>query len=1014
MFRFFATRKGRLTARPAASIWISVICLTAAGFLAQAPVGAATSTPEWTFVSSPDWFNTDIADLSGATPGVPAAPGWATGASGGRNGVTPAMRAVYGQVLAEMTSGGPELFVVAGDLINGRWYNEPFLDMFAPATRSRSEAIGVAGGVYYRWYRSLLGQYGFGTVLGAVGDHELGDDPWPAGDEKSVYLGTMRSAFGREMVDVLPLASSLRGVPTRPVGTPFAVSSYAYQHRNVLFVSVDVFRQAGTGTDLHPIHGTVLPSVEGAHLDWVESILAAADAEPGIDHVIVQLHTPVLSPVRMQTSSGIMLDDRKLSGLWDALRRHDHARGGKVRLLFAGEVHTATATRARDSDLVQLVHGNPPRAPYSAAIPAKGQYLKIAVRPTRLEARLVEFDLAADGTSRFWQADDADSIGVTQASAGRTTGTLTIDVAAAVVAANGTGVLEIARDDGLGLHLSLDETSSSGPRANTGSLGDEYYAGIVNGTPVGVPGRLSRALRFDGVDDFVESGRGNPSGSDARSVAAWIRTTATVRQAIFSYGARRERLASWFELQVRRGKVQLSLGPDTVCQPSGVPAVNDGQWHHLAVVLPKAYDNLCPDAVFYVDGVAYRPLATATRDPILTVPWDNFRLAVNNKGTGDFFAGDIDDAALWGAGLGAGEARALVTVANEPDLAYNAAAMDQLIALYRDGQGAAEVGGRRWVPATGLSGSPGDVVKADGRFAIVFAADGRGVAEENGQITETLYEAELAVLSGGYAISDRIPDFTGTGYVEFLNKTTAAWRISVPASGTYELGFRYAVGISDRKIQVFVDGAAVPDVTLMPSTGTWTQWGEVAFDVSLSAGEHTVRLESLNLRGANVDHLVVRGDSGPSLTAAPTELAFTVAANSGPSGTRALRIEASDAGAGTVEFFASAGWIDTDPTTGSLPVANTDVRVDPGSLAPGVYEGEVMAVAALSLSLLFSSFSLSFPSLSASSTSSVSFLLFPSSSPSLPSSPLFPLLLSPHLLLFLNYLPLVRVFFFYY
>jgi hypothetical protein len=418
--------------------------------------------------------------------------------------------------------------------------------MFAPVSRSRSEGIGAAGGVYYRWYRSLLGQYGFGTVLGAVGDHELGDDPWPAGDEKSVYLGTMRSAFGREMVDVLPLATSLGGVPTRPVGTAFAASSYAYQHRNVLFVSVDVFRQADADADLHPIHGTVLPSVEGAHLAWLESILEAADNASGIDHVIVQMHTPVLSPVRMQTTSGIMLDDRKLSGFWDALRRHDHARGGKVRLLFAGEVHAATATRSRDADLVQLVHGNPPRAPYSAAIPARGQYLSMVVRPTRLDVRLVEFDLAADGTSPFWQADDPDSSGITQASAGRTTGTLTIDVATAVLAAEGTGVLEIGRDDGLGLHLSLDESSASGPFGNTGSLGNEYYAGIAQGTPISVPGRLSRALRFDGVDDFVESGRGNPTGSDARSVSAWVRTTASVRQTVFSYGARREQLASWF------------------------------------------------------------------------------------------------------------------------------------------------------------------------------------------------------------------------------------------------------------------------------------------------------------------------------------------------------------------------------------------------------------------------------------------------------------------------------------
>ncbi len=267
MFRFFGIRDGRKAFWPSGRAGIATVLLIFASAPANFQAVAATSTPEWTFVSSPDWLNTDIADLSGATSGVPAAPGWADGASDGRNGVTPAMEAVYGQIVAEMAADGPELFVVAGDLINGRWYDEAFLDMFAPVTRSREAGISAAGGVYYRWYRSLLGQYGLGTVIGAVGDHELGDDPWPAGDEKSVYLGDMRSAFAREIVDVLPLAPSLGGVPVRPAGTAFAGTSYAHQHRNVLFVSVDVFRQPAIDTDVHPILGTVVPSVEGAHLD---------------------------------------------------------------------------------------------------------------------------------------------------------------------------------------------------------------------------------------------------------------------------------------------------------------------------------------------------------------------------------------------------------------------------------------------------------------------------------------------------------------------------------------------------------------------------------------------------------------------------------------------------------------------------------------------------------------------------------------------------------------------------
>jgi hypothetical protein len=40
-------------------------------------LGASSTRAEaWNFVSSPDWFNRDVADLSGATSGVPEADGW--------------------------------------------------------------------------------------------------------------------------------------------------------------------------------------------------------------------------------------------------------------------------------------------------------------------------------------------------------------------------------------------------------------------------------------------------------------------------------------------------------------------------------------------------------------------------------------------------------------------------------------------------------------------------------------------------------------------------------------------------------------------------------------------------------------------------------------------------------------------------------------------------------------------------------------------------------------------------
>ena len=324
------------------AVAFGVFCLT----IFSAGISASTQTPAWTFVSSPDWFNQDVADLSGATAGVPKAEGWDLNVSDGLNGISPQMATVYDLLVGEMSAYNPQLFSVSGDLINGRWFSDSTLDMFDSDTRDRATAIDNAAAIYYGWYRQLFGRFGITTILPVVGDHELGDDSWPAGSEKAQHVQTMRRAFGDNMVDPMGIASQINGVSSRPLGTPFEDSSYAYQHQNVLFVSVDVFQQDNPSINIDSILGSVTPEIVGAHLTWLSNLLSAADQDATIDHVIVQGHAPVLSPVRMQQTSGIMLREREASPFWSLLRQHHHGNGGKVRLYLSGEVHTVTASRA--------------------------------------------------------------------------------------------------------------------------------------------------------------------------------------------------------------------------------------------------------------------------------------------------------------------------------------------------------------------------------------------------------------------------------------------------------------------------------------------------------------------------------------------------------------------------------------------------------------------------------------------------------------------------------------------
>ncbi|MFN7671526.1 MAG: DUF1549 domain-containing protein [Planctomycetota bacterium] len=82
----------------------------------------------------------------------------------------------------------------------------------------------------------------------------------------------------------------------------------------------------------------------------------------------------------------------------------------------------------------------------------------------------------------------------------------------------------------------------------------------------------------------------------------------------------------------------------------------------------------------------------------------------------------------------------------------------------------------------------------------------------------------------------------------------AAWRVTAPAAGRYQLAVRFAAQES-RPMRVRLDDAVVAEAALAATTGGWRaehqQWHAVA-SVALAAGAHTVRLEAV---GPHVPHL---------------------------------------------------------------------------------------------------------------------------------------------------------------
>ncbi len=280
----------------------------------------------WTFVSMPDFLNVDTTYPQ---------PGWED---------------ALDYVLKAVKAENPDFVLIAGDLLMGRWWSEEKIDKYAK--------------IYYPAWIERMNAHGL-KYYTAIGDHELGDNPWPA--DRAKLVPSFKAAFRNYMK--MPLNG-----PDHMKGTAFHVL-----HKNALIVAVDVFEKGKSS------QGLIAPQVTGKQLEWLEKTL---DAHRSVDHVVVMGHTPILGPVRKRSSSGLMLLEGRQSPLWRTMSKRN------VDLYLAGEVHAITCTR-RDG-VQQIAHGglfgyNP-----------KVNYMVVKVSPGKMELTLKELDIVCKGP-KLWQ-----------------------------------------------------------------------------------------------------------------------------------------------------------------------------------------------------------------------------------------------------------------------------------------------------------------------------------------------------------------------------------------------------------------------------------------------------------------------------------------------------------------------------------------------------------------------------------------------------------------------------------
>jgi len=148
------------------------------------------------------------------------------------------------------------------------------------------------------------------------------------------------------------------------------------------------------------------------------------------------------------------------------------------------------------------------------------------------------------------------------------------------------------------------------------------------------------ALDFDGVDDHVViTGYKGITGTDARTIEAWIKTTDTPL-VITSWGENSKGKKWDFKVSAE-GYLRIEVNGGYI---NGNTPINDGQWHHVACTFENDSSPNVTDVKFYVDGQPDTPSGSKSK-AVNTASGSDVKIGLNFKNI--YFKGQIDELRIW-------------------------------------------------------------------------------------------------------------------------------------------------------------------------------------------------------------------------------------------------------------------------------------------------------------------------------------------------------------------------------
>ncbi len=515
---------------------------------------------------------------------------------------------------------GGELIMLCGDQVSyGRIPLQEFMDILG-GNLSPQEVIYKATLNSHSTTRGLFGDVGYGTVLATIGDHELGGDRGfeRIGKSKSkvLTLPSHRKGFGdgmnRNEDGEFLFDQSFGDVASRPLGTTYENTTFAYIHRNALFITVDAFELVGNGTKNYIDRenglggwGAVACTVSGDHLAWFESILDYGKRSLDINHIFVQAHLPIIQPVQKVDSTGQFFDRAEKSDFWNLMNEYG------VDIYFAGDVHANTATRSNQggSNLIQVV---------SRGV-GFNNFLTVDVTEDIINVNI--YNEYGDDPNYNGQYNLAGHLQIDKSSEVTeilSSGMLNLlDLKSEVVSFDFEEIHPLGKRQVLGLkdreHLMLTEVEIRGKVCkesmfNQGVFGAQLDAQLSNITLV--EGRDERGLAglFSDESRFGVYGSGPFSGGEIISLGVWIRTIEVSRSMVLVHHANswggavsNTSLIDHFTLTLDHGVPVVNVQPTVKLRPLDVMNIANGQWHHIGISMPRK-SCMVSELEIYVDG----------------------------------------------------------------------------------------------------------------------------------------------------------------------------------------------------------------------------------------------------------------------------------------------------------------------------------------------------------------------------------------------------------------------------